>query len=126
MKELIFFVLLAGLAASFVKKQNTLNMEQNDNEKIVVLKRLYSKFRNGQISECKLQGKQVYTATYSALDAPVLIFDTTGVQIGTCNYAWGRYDAICRELENCDVIYRIKDNIWQMPAIDKYGLARKD
>lgn len=101
------------------------SMDQ-ENKNMEVLRKLYKEYRKGQISACILHNKPVFTATFSAVDAPVYIYDSAGLKIGTCNYAWGRYDAICRELKNCEVIYRVKDNIWQMPAVDKYGLAGKD
>lgn len=126
MRLLILFLVLILSAGWLPRNQNTTHMRQSESNKIEVLKKLIVEYRRGQISECKLHNQPVFTATLSAMDAPVNIFDSTGVKIGTCNYAWGRYDAICRELKNCEVVYRVKDNIWQMPAVDKYGLANKD
>ncbi len=126
MRLLVLFIVLILSAGCLLKNQNTTQMNQSDNTKKEVLKKLFKAYRNGQISECKLHDKLVYTATFSAADAPVHIYDSAGMKIGTCNYAWGRYDAICRELKNCEVIYRVKNNIWHMPAVDKYGLGRED
>ena len=33
-------------------------------------------------------------------------------------------DSICGQLTECEVGYRVKDNIWGKPAVDKYGLCR--
>jgi len=47
-----------------------------------------------------------------------------GNEIAECNYAWRQVDEMCGELENCETIYRVKDNIWGQPAVDKYGLRK--
>lgn len=45
-------------------------------------------------------------------------------EIGACNFAWGNVESICGQLTDCEVIYRVKDNIWGKPAVDKYGLGK--
>ncbi|MEN8139574.1 MAG: hypothetical protein ABFR62_14225 [Bacteroidota bacterium] len=86
--------------------------------------KLYTMFKNGEISECKHNGKTVYSAGLNAYDAGGSIFDNEGEVIGSCNYAWGNVDDICKELENCEVIYRVENNIWGLPAVDIYGLGK--
>ncbi len=93
-----------------------------ENEK--TLKQLYETYKDGQISECKYNGKRVYSACLNAYDAGSVIYDKDGKQIGRCNYAWGKeVDSICKQLTDNEVIYRVKDNIWGLPAVDKYGLG---
>lgn len=87
------------------------------------LKELYKTYENGEISECQYNGNTVYRAGLNAYDAGSNVYDVDGNQIGSCNYAWGQVDTICEELFNCKVIYRVKDNIWGQPAVDKYGLG---
>lgn len=84
--------------------------------------KLFKIYNNGSISECQHNGKLVYTAGLNAYDAGSSIFDKEGKRIGTCNYAWGRPDSICLELSKCEVIYRVEDNIWGQPAVNKINL----
>ena len=89
-------------------------------EQYFTLKKLYSTYQNGQISECTLNGQKVYTCIYNAYDDGSVIYNLDGEEIGYCNYAWGAVDSICNELISCEVVYRVKDNIWGQPAVDKY------
>lgn len=75
------------------------------------------------MSECTLGGEKVYHCGLSAYDAESSIYNVDGLLIGTCNYAWGTPDTICSQLADCEVIYRVKDNIWGYPSIDKYDLG---
>lgn len=100
----------------------TLTSCKKETQKKSVLKELYKLYENGEISECKLDGKTVYTGILNAYDAPLYIYDEKGNEIGVCNYAWGTPDAICAELSGCDVVYRVSNNIWGRPAVDKYDL----
>ena len=88
-----------------------------DNQK--TLKELYKTYENGEISKCHKNGKTVYVGRLNAYDAGSSVYDMDGNQIGSCNYAWGKVDPICHELQDCEVIYRVKDNIWGQPEVDK-------
>lgn len=88
------------------------------------VKQLYNTYKNGEISECKHNGQTVYSAGLNAYDAGGAVYDKDGKQIGSCNFALGNVDSICGQLIDCEVIYRVKDNIWGQPAVDKYGLGK--
>ena len=98
--------------------------KKDDSQNSQTINKLYRNFQNGEISECKHNGQLVYSAGINAYDAGGAIFDKDGKQIGTCNFAWGKPDSICGQLTDCEVVYRIKDNIWGQPAVDKYGLGK--
>jgi len=93
-------------------------------EKQQTLKKLYQIYENGSISECKYKGETVYSGGWNAYDAGGAIYDKDGKGIGTCNFAWGKPDTICGQLTDCETVYRVKDNIWRQPAVDKYGLGK--
>lgn len=88
------------------------------------IKSLYKIYKDGEISECKHNGKTVYSAYYNYYDGGGAVYDKDGVQIGNCNYAWSQPDPICEELTECEVIYRVKDHIGGKPAVDKYNLGK--
>lgn len=85
---------------------------------------IYLTFKNGSIDECKLKGQTVYVAGLNANDAGAIIFDVEGKEIGNCNWAWGKPDTICRQLTDCDVVYRCQNHISGEPFVDKYGLSK--
>ncbi len=88
------------------------------------LKLLYKTYKNGKISECKHNGQTVYSTELNSEDAGGALFDQNGEHIGACDYAWRNVDSICLELTECEVIYRVKNNIWGQPAVDKYKLGK--
>ena len=89
-----------------------------------VLHSLHNIYKDGSISECHLHGQLVYSAGLNAYDAGSTIYDTLGTPIGTCNYAWGPVDPMCKQLESCEVIYRGYNDISGQPFTDKYGLSK--
>ncbi|MDA9555316.1 hypothetical protein N9R54_03690 [Pelobium sp.] len=88
------------------------------------VKKLYEIYKNGEISECKYNGEIVYSAGLNAFDAGSAIYNKDGQLIVVCNYGWGNVDPICKQLTDCEVIYRVGDNIWKLPAVDKYGISK--
>ncbi|MFH2095784.1 MAG: hypothetical protein ABIJ16_08770 [Bacteroidota bacterium] len=86
------------------------------------LSELYKTYSNGEIMECKLDGKTVFEAGINAYDAGWVIYDQDGKVIGECNYAWAGVDSICNELTACETVYRCRDHISGQAYTDKYGL----
>lgn len=113
-KIFTILILIISLGTFSCKKDSSANG---------TLKKLYKTYRSGEISECKFNGALVYSAGLNATDAGNQIYDIDGNKIGNCSYGWGNVDSICKQLTDCEVIYRIKDNIWGQPAVDKYGLC---
>ncbi len=114
-KTFILLALFTLFALSYSCKKNPDNWS--------TIKSLHKTYKNGEISECTLDGEKVYHCALNAYDAGSSIYNAEGDLIGSCNYAWGTPDSICSQLENCVVIYRIKDNIWGQSSIDKYDLG---
>ena len=115
----LFFLTMIVLLTMGVHSCNKNNIENKE-----TLKKLYEEYKDGEIDECKYKGETVYCAGINAYDAPSYIYDKEGNQIGCCNYGWGGVDDICRQLTNCEVIYRVKNSIWGGPAVDKYNLGK--
>ena len=101
-----------------------ISCEPAASDNMQTLKTLYKTYDNGEIAECIHEGKVVYCAGHNGYDAGSTVYDRDGNVIGTCSYAWGPVDTICGQLTECEVIYRVKDNIWGQPAVDKYNLKR--
>ncbi len=74
-----------------------------------------------EISWCELEQDTVYVVSYLVYDGGSYIFDTCGNKIGTCNYAWGPVDEICKELSNCKVVYRVNDLLHHRPDVNLLG-----
>lgn len=80
---------------------------------------LVKQFTNGEISSCTLDGDNVYHCRLNANDAGSEIYNTNGDKVATCNAAWGQQpDPECSRLENCDVLYRIENNIWGLAPVN--------
>ncbi len=114
----LFTVLVIGLVLS----SGMMSCKKSDNK--ATLEKLYTTYKNGEISECQYNGQTVYSAELNHYDAETIIFDKNGNLIGSCNYAFNQVDPICSQLSGCQVVYRIANNIWGQPAVDKYGLAK--
>ena len=97
-----------------------------EKENVTVLQQLYAKYKNGEIEECQYNNARVYRAGLNAPDAGSVIYNQDGVKIGSCNYGWGKPDSMCHEMQNCEDVYRVADNIWGKPAVDKYNLSSND
>lgn len=113
---LLSILVIGGLLASPSCKKEHLNQR--------TVKKLYKIYENGEISECQHKGKTVFIAGLNAYDAGSSVYDDKGEPIGSCNWAWGNIDPICGEAEDCEVVYRVADNIWGQPAVDKYGIGK--
>lgn len=94
-------------------------------KELTTLQKLYNTYERGEISECSYKGRMFYSATLNMTDASTFIYDMDCNHIGTCDYAWGKPDSICFLSANCEVVYRVSDNIWGLPAVDKYELRRR-
>lgn len=121
MKKKIYFLRLLPLLLLFLPG---LSCEKESSEQADGLEKLYRTYADGEISECVLEGEKVYTASQNLVDSPVKVYDRQGNQVAECNYAWGKVDAVCEDLTNCEVVYRVADHISGNPAVDKYGLAK--
>jgi hypothetical protein len=110
-------LLLSGITANIHCRQAAIDTP-------APIKQLYSIYQNGEISVCKYNGELGYSCGLNAYDAGTVVYDKNGKQIGTCNYAFRKVDAMCEKLTDCETVYRVKDNIWKTPAIDKYGLGK--
>jgi uncharacterized membrane protein len=84
-----------------------------------ILKKLYEEHKNGEIDECKCNGRKVYRATpyLNGADIGSYVYDKDGKQIGSCCGIAGKTDPIFYKLKNCEVIYRVGE-------VDKYGLNK--
>ncbi len=111
---LLFGSLLLGSTISLT------SCKKDENQ--TTLNQLYQNYKNGEITECTLNGETVYSGSLNAYDAGTTIYDKDGEVIGSCNYAWNQVDDICNEVTDCEVIYRTSNNIWGQPAVDKYDL----
>lgn len=114
-KFIFYFALLASSLA-FCKKNNV------DDWKTI--KKLYQTYKNGEISECKLNGVKYFVAGLNAFDAGAYIYDKDGNKVASCNYAFGEVDSICGKLQECEVVYREKNHISGQAPVDKYKLNK--
>jgi hypothetical protein len=113
------FAFIVFSAGSCSEKEKQEAVKENP-----ILKKLFEKYRIGQIEECTLDGKVVYHAGINAYDAGSEIYDREGNSIGICNYATRKVDTACEQLTECEVIYRCEKHISGKPAVDKYGLGK--
>ena len=97
--------------------------EKQDRPNMNTLEYLYDKYKNGEIDQCKLNGEIVFCVGLNYVDAGAYIYSNNGERIGECNYAWGPVDKICKELTDCEVIYRCDNHITGEPPINKYNLS---
>ena len=109
-----------GLLLAFML---TAGCEKQEPEIDETLMLLYQTYKDGEISECQLEGESVYTASLNRVDSPILVYDMQGNQVAECNYTWGQVDAACEQLSACQTIYRVKNHISGEPPVDKYGLG---
>lgn len=113
-----YLILLIGVMIVFS------GCTKDDNMATSALKSIYNQYKDGEISICNYNGNKVYTAALNAYDAGFQIFDINGKQTYDCNISWGQeVDKICVELTSCEVIYRVENNIWGEPPVDKYKLG---
>lgn len=100
--------------------------EKPEIENIQTINKLFEIYQDGEIEKCIYNGEVVYCGGLNAYDAGSSIYDTDGKFIASCNYAWNNVDSICYELKNCETIYRVKNNIWGLPEVNKYKLKKKE
>jgi len=85
----------------------------------MVPENLITRFENGEISHCMFEGKSVLQCKLNANDAGANIYDLEGNKLFDCNYAWGKPVPECASIEGCEVLYRVKDNLWGLEPVDK-------
>jgi len=97
----------------------TTSCEKNNIENYSTLKQLYKEYQFGMISEHKLDGETVYSATLNAFDITTNLYDAEGEYITNIGYL---SDFDSNRLSDSEIIYCCEDNIWGKPYTDKYGL----
>lgn len=126
---LLFTIVLTMLTLGcqlyrFDNSTSTLGYKMDRVDNWTTLKKLYESYKDGEINECKYNGETVYSAGLNAYDAGGQFYDVKGNTIGTCNFAMGEVDSICRKAQDCEVIYRCDKHITGLAAVDKYGLGQ--
>jgi hypothetical protein len=84
------------------------------------LKKAFELYKNGQISECILNGQIYYSAMLNAYDGGGQTFDVSGKAVGQYQGFTGAYTGI--QPQNCELIYVSYPNIWGLEALNKYNL----
>jgi hypothetical protein len=84
------------------------------------LKKAFNLYKNGQISECVLNGQIYYSAALNADDGGGQTFDVNGNKVGEYQGFTGIYTGI--NPENCTIVYVVSPNIWGLKALNKYNL----
>ncbi len=97
--------------------------DKSEVENKAALQLLYDQYKDGEIEQCTYNGELVFIAGLNAPDAGSVIYNKDGFKIGSCNYGWGKPDSMCLELKDCIDIYRVQNNIWGKPFVDKYNLG---
>lgn len=97
---------------------------KNSVEDWKTIKKLYRTYKNGEISECTLNGEKYFVAGQNAFDAGASIYNKDGIKVGDCNYAWGVVDSLCGKFQACEVVYREEHHISGQAAVDKYNLNK--
>ncbi|MTI32532.1 hypothetical protein [Xanthovirga aplysinae] len=90
--------------------------------KMKALRKLHHQFERGSIDLCLYNGDTIYAVQRDALGANVILYDVYGDKITTCDYGYEKVAIICNNLRKCETIYRIKNNVWKLPAVNKYNL----
>jgi hypothetical protein len=79
---------------------------------------LVAQYTKGEVSRCRANGQLYYSCAHNAADGGNEIFDSTGVKIAGCYYNTGSVSALCDQLTECVVIYRVTPNIWGKPGVE--------
>lgn len=88
-----------------------------------VLRQLHKKHPTYGITACKLNNQVVYCLSQLYFDGGSTVYNASGTQILTCNYAWSQVDSGCYKLDSCQAIFTPAGNGLNLPPIDVYGLA---
>ncbi|MEM7036765.1 MAG: hypothetical protein AAF570_07295 [Bacteroidota bacterium] len=78
---------------------------------------LVKEYQNGEVLRCTFEGKTYFQCARNAYDAGSEIFDHDGKKLGGCYYSTGQVNPLCEVEKDCEVVYRVKDNIWGKPAV---------
>jgi len=90
--------------------------------KMRALRKLYHQFQRGAIDLCIYHGDTVYAVQRDAFEANVILYDVFGDKITTCDYGYEKVALICDNLRKCETIYRVKNNVWRLPEVNKYNI----
>jgi hypothetical protein len=123
MKKLFAIAVILLSLALFYRGSCTEKEKKQAVKENPTLKKLFEKYRVGEIDQCTLEGKTVYHAGINAYDAGSEIYNEEGKSIAVCNYATRTVAPACEQLTGCETIYRCAKHISGKPAVDKYGLG---
>lgn len=107
----IFLLLLVGSMLTAASCRNAGSSQ-------MVPENLITRFQNGEISRCTFDGKPILQCKLNANDAGANIYDLEGNKLFDCNYGWGKPAPECGQIDGCQVLYRVKDNIWGLEPVD--------
>ncbi|MEM0997651.1 MAG: hypothetical protein AAGN35_11245 [Bacteroidota bacterium] len=120
MQKTILPLLIVFFAFAACKETQTVVSDTPPEKPIWTPAALITKYEQGEVSRCNFNGQTVYFGQRNAPDGGAEIYDDKGRQIGVCYYSTNRVDAPCESAMGCEVIYRIKPNIWGKPGV-KYN-----
>ena len=102
---LIPLIFASVLLFSFSCKNRKVDGKENIGMK------LYETYKEGEIERCMHNGAVVYKCAHNAYDAGNEIYDAKGVKIGSCYYSSRQVDPICKDLTDCQTIWRREGNM---------------
>ncbi len=88
-----------------------------------VVKKIYSESslsKNSKIDECTKDGEIYFSTSANGYDGGGTVYDINGKVVGGYGGITGESGGILPT--DCEVIYVPEDNIWDIPAVDKYHL----
>jgi hypothetical protein len=113
-------VFLLVLVMTFLACKDTKTVSTNPNTDVPIFSPavLVANYKLGEVKRCEYEGKTIYICSNNAPDAGNEIFDEKGRQIGVCYYSTNRVDPPCEGATGCEVLYRVKPNIWGKPGVE--------
>lgn len=80
---------------------------------------------NGEITASTHAGARFYQCALNGCDFGTKIYDQDGKLIGNCSIWNAPADQICNALDECEVIYRISENVWNLPGIESIWVRER-